>query len=95
MTPFGPDNPIGGDNFQIARPMPVPHAPVQHNPRRKRMIPEVDELFAAQKALVKAINHLHNANQDDEYVRRAQERAQGAYKRLRNWLADHGNEGVM
>lgn len=91
MSPFDPFNPIGGDNFQIGRPMPEIPKPHGHKP--KRAVPDVDELFAAQKAIIRAINHLRDAPQSDVHVQRALERAEGGYKRLRNWLAQHGNEG--
>lgn len=93
MSPYDPMNPLGGDHFQIGR--PAQETPFQpHVNRPKRLIPEVDELFAAQKALIKVINHLHSANQDDVHVQRALERAEGGYRRLREWLANHGNQGL-
>jgi hypothetical protein len=80
------------NSFQIGRPMPAV-APSGRRP--KRAVPEVDELFAAQKAMVKALNSLRSSQaQDDPDLQRAQERIEGGYRRLRNWLARHANEGM-
>lgn len=90
MSPFDPTNPLGGDHFQIARPMPFQNPSKRHP--MKRAVPEVDDLFATQRALVRTVNYLRGSP-DEHDIERALERAEGAYKLIREWLAKHGNEG--
>lgn len=92
MSPYDPANPLGGDHFQIAQPLPRSFEhPYQRQPM-KRAVPEVDDLFATQRALVRTINCLRGSP-DEHDIERALERAEGAYKLIRQWLAKHGNEG--
>ena len=93
--PTNPNDPFGaiGDPFQMQRSMPeLPTARPITPSRMRRAVPEVDELFVVQKALVRAINYLDRVESDDPDIQRAEERTKGAYRRLRNWLNEHGNQ---